>query len=227
MIGLAIQVARWTPLVTWPTGTASQGRPGQRSRQRLRDTCPWRRETPFTRADIRMAQTVMWNWPSIDGMLAELEERVPLDAHLLPDRPGARLERFDGEGVVPRGHRRVGGEHAVGAHLAHRLVERRAGHHQLAQPLDHHERGVALVGVPDGGIDAERAQHPHAADAEDPLLPHPEVGAAGVQLVHQAAVVGVVRARGWCRAGRSAPGRPSSARRGRAPAGPRSRTVVR
>ena len=49
MIGLAIQVARCTPLVTWPIGTVSQGRPGQRSRQMLRDTWPCRRETPFTR----------------------------------------------------------------------------------------------------------------------------------------------------------------------------------
>ena len=59
MIGLAIQVARCTPLVTCPIGTASQGRPGQRSRQMLRETWPWRRDTPFTPAERRMAVTVM------------------------------------------------------------------------------------------------------------------------------------------------------------------------
>ena len=43
------------------------------------------------------------------------------------------------------------------------------------------------------GIDAHGPEHPHAADAEDPLLPEPKLGAAGVELVHQPAVVGVVR----------------------------------
>ena len=90
MIGLAIQVARCTPLVTWPIGTASHGRPGQSSRQMLRDTWPCRRDTPFTRGASRMRSTVMWNWSRQAGMRAEREERLAVDAHLLPDRAGAR-----------------------------------------------------------------------------------------------------------------------------------------
>ena len=42
------------------------------------------------------------------------------------------------------------------------------------------------------GRDAHGAEHPHAADAEDPLLPQAELGAAGVELVHEPAVLGVV-----------------------------------
>ena len=63
---------------------------------------------------------------------------------------------------------------------------------QLPQPLDHHERRVPLVGMPHSRVDAQGTEHAYAPDAEDPLLPHPQVGSAGVQLVHQAAVVRVV-----------------------------------
>jgi hypothetical protein len=55
----AIQVGRCTPLVTCPIGTASQGRLGHNSRQMLRETWPCCRDTPFTRAEQRMAVTVM------------------------------------------------------------------------------------------------------------------------------------------------------------------------
>ena len=43
------------------------------------------------------------------------------------------------------------------------------------------------------GIDAHGPKHPYAADAEDPFLPQPQLGPAGVELVHQPAVVRVVR----------------------------------
>ena len=150
--GLAIQVARWTPLVTWPIGTVSQCRPGQRSRQMLRDTWPWRRRTPLTPADSRIAVTVMWNWPGRSGCAPRPEERLAVDPHLVPYRPGHALELLDRERVVPRRHRRVRREHAVGADLVHGLLEATALLHVLAQPLDHHERRVALVGVPHAGV---------------------------------------------------------------------------
>ena len=61
------------------------------------------------------------------------------------------------------------------------LVERRALRDQLAGPLGEQERRVALVEVPDGGREAERAERAHAADAQDQLLVQPHLAAADVQ----------------------------------------------
>ena len=91
MIGLAIQVARCTPLVTWPIGTASQGGPGQRSRQRLRRHLAVRGATRRSRrADEPHRADRHVELVRQAGMRAEREERVAVDPHLLPDRPGAR-----------------------------------------------------------------------------------------------------------------------------------------
>ena len=51
---------------------------------------------------------------------------------------------------------------------------------------------MALVGVPDRGLDSHRAEDSDAAHAEDPLLAQAQVGAAGVELVHETAVVGMI-----------------------------------
>ena len=54
------------------------------------------------------------------------------------------------------------------------------GHH-LARALDEQERRVALVQVPDGGLDAERSQRAHAADPEHELLAEAHLAAAHVE----------------------------------------------
>ena len=51
---------------------------------------------------------------------------------------------------------------------------------------------MALVEVPDRGLDAQRAQRPHAADAQDQLLVQPHLAAADVQDVGDRPVGGVV-----------------------------------
>jgi len=127
------------------------------------------------------------------GKGSELQQALPLDPHLLPQRTGAGLQLVGRKGVVARGHRRVGGEHAAGTHLPHCLVQWSPRRYQLPQPLDQHEAGMSLVRVPDSGIDPHGAEYSHTADAEDPLLAQPELGPAGIQFVHQAAVVRVVR----------------------------------
>ena len=71
----AIQVGRCTPLVTCPIGTASQGRSGQRLRQRLRETWPCGRETPLTRDASRTAHTVMWKFVASPGMAPSSKNR--------------------------------------------------------------------------------------------------------------------------------------------------------
>ena len=104
-------------------------------------------------------------------------------AHLLPDRTGARLDLFAGERVVAGSEGRVGREHAGRPDLPHRLVERHPLRDQLAHPLQQHERRVPFVGVPGRGPLAQRAQHADATNAQDPLLPQPEIQRATVQPV--------------------------------------------
>ena len=60
--------------------------------------------------------------------------------------------------------------------------------HVAAGPLEDGEGGVALVEMADLGLDAQRAQHPPAADAEDDLLLQPHLGAAAVELAGDAPV---------------------------------------
>ena len=105
-------------------------------------------------------------------------------AHAVPERhelrmvqPELRREALEvrgdhrfGEMVMPRRHRRVGGEHGVHRDRLQRSVEGEATGGQLAHALEHQEGRMALVDVPDGGRDTQRAQCAHAADAEHDFL---------------------------------------------------------
>src|SRR5215218_5028802 len=90
------------------------------------------------------------------------------------------------------GHRSVRGEYTLRANLVYRLIQRRTRDDQLPQSLDEHESRVALVGMPHARIDAHGPEHPDSADTQNPLLPHPELRPAGVEFVHQAAIVRMV-----------------------------------
>ena len=61
------------------------------------------------------------------------------------------------------------------------LLEGHAGGDQLAGPLHEQERRVALVEVPRGGRDAQRAERPDATDAQHQLLVQAHLAAADVQ----------------------------------------------
>ena len=52
-----------------------------------------------------------------------------------------------------------------------------------ADALEAEEAGVALVGVEHLGVDAERVEGPHAADAEEDLLAQAVLGVAAVEPV--------------------------------------------
>ncbi len=64
--------------------------------------------------------------------------------------------------------------------------------HELADALEPEEAGVALVGVEHLGLDAERFEGAHAADAEQDLLLQPVLGVAAVQPVGDGAQLGRV-----------------------------------
>jgi len=51
------------------------------------------------------------------------------------------------------------------------------------------ERGVPFVHVENGGLDSQRLQRPHAADAEDDLLADARMDVAAIQAVGDVAVV--------------------------------------
>ena len=58
---------------------------------------------------------------------------------------------------------------------------------QRAHALQHQERGVALVDVPDGGLELQRLERAHAADAEHDFLLDAGGAVAAVQLVRDVA----------------------------------------
>ncbi len=113
--------------------------------------------------------------------LAEVDELLPGDAqhvgivrHVLADH---RL----GEGVVARGHRRVGREERRRADDFERFGERQfLVVHHLADALDADECGMALVAVEHLVLDAQRAD---AADAEQDLLLEAVLPVAAVEVV--------------------------------------------
>ena len=106
------------------------------------------------------------------------------------------------EPVDARGHRGVGREHGGRAHRGQGLVPRhRLGPvrrvHELRDPLDAQEPGVALVAVEDlrggrPGQPGEGPQRPDPAHPEEQLLLEPVVAAAAVEAVRDVAGVVVV-----------------------------------
>ena len=82
------------------------------------------------------------------------------------------------EDLVTGGDRRVRGEDAVASRLGDRRVQFTA---VIGDALEGEQRGVALVHVPDAGVDAELLQHHRAADAEHPLLAEAHLAAADVK----------------------------------------------
>ena len=91
------------------------------------------------------------------------------------------LDEMKGERVVARRHRRVRREDGRAAHLRECGVPGRAGREGIAQALEHDERRMAFVQMPDGRRQPERAQGEHAAEPEDDLLLQPRVLAAAIE----------------------------------------------
>jgi hypothetical protein len=97
------------------------------------------------------------------------------------------------EAVVPRLHRRVGGEHAGGRHLAQRLGGLHPlAFHELPGALQQGEGRVPLVQVDHRGLDARDAQGPVPAHAEQDLLLDAGLLVAAVEPGRQGLVVGRV-----------------------------------
>ena len=185
----ATQVLACTPLVTALIGRRSSGVPGQIEVNMFRVTSPCSWLTALTPAAVRMARAVMLNCGP-DAVVVGAERHEPL-AVLAQAAPGAghvRLDQREGERVVAGRHRRVRREHRGRADLRERRVEGRALLDVVPDALQRDEGRVALVQVPDGGLDAHGLERPHAAEAEDDLLLEAHVLVAAVQPRRQLAV---------------------------------------
>ncbi len=116
------------------------------------------------------------------------------------------VEQIVAEHVVAGGHRCVRREHALRRRGFERGVEIEPARESFAQQLEDQERGMAFIDMPHGGREPQRAQHAHAADAEDHLLADARRLAAAVQAVGDVAVfVRVLRAVGVEQVHRYAP----------------------
>ena len=119
---------------------------------------------------------------------AEREEALERQPEVLDEIAEVREQQVVVERVVARRHWRVGRERALRRDRLERDLGLEPAAHLLAQPLEHQERGMALVHVPDGRRLADRAQRAHAADAEHHLLADAHRVVAAVEAVRDVAI---------------------------------------
>ena len=119
---------------------------------------------------------------------AEREESIAVRAERAPAAGEMLLDQAERKRVVSGRHRRVRREHRRLANLLERVVEARALLDQIADALQDDEAGVPFVEVKDAGIDAERLERAHAADAEDDLLLDAGLAIAAVEARRQLAI---------------------------------------
>ncbi len=91
------------------------------------------------------------------------------------------------EAVVAGLHRRVRGENAFRLGQRLRLGEGFAGGHFFADQFQREKRRVAFVHVERGRLDAQRAQQPHAADAQQNFLHDARGAVAAINAAGQVA----------------------------------------
>ena len=129
----------------------------------------------------------------LDLLARELMKRLAVEAELRPEVGEVAVHQVEAEDVVAGGDGGMGGEDGVGGgDLARDLEGNVQPLDQLAAALQAEEGGVAFVHVPDRGVDAERAQGAHAADAKHDLLGDAHLVVAAVEARRERAVGGVV-----------------------------------
>ena len=123
---------------------------------------------------------------------AERGELVPVDLERLLHGPEEEAGEVGREAVVTGRHRRVGRDEGALPDPAKGVAEGGAAGDALGHQLERGEGAVALVEVEDGRVDAERAEHAHAANAEDHLLTGAHGVVARVETATDLAVFGAV-----------------------------------
>ena len=120
-----------------------------------------------------------------EELRAEIAEAAPGPGQVL-------LDEVEGERVVPGRHGRVRGEDGGLTHLLDRLGERKPLLDQFAHALQHDERGVPLVEVPDVRLDFHRPERAHTAQPQHDFLLDAVLLVPAVQPGRQLAVPGRV-----------------------------------
>ena len=123
---------------------------------------------------------------------AEGEEPVGIDPEPSRDVRERLDERSGLVRLVARRHRGVRGEHAALSRGRQRVVDRLAGGDAARRQLEGGERGVPLVEVEDAGLDPERLEDAHGADAEQAVLAEARERVALVEAGRDPPVDGVV-----------------------------------
>ncbi len=103
-------------------------------------------------------------------ILAERQKAAAVVGVRSPRPLQVMLDPIERERIVARGDGRVRREDGGGPHAGERFVEAHAFGDVLVDALQDDEPGMALVQVPHGRRDAERADRAHAADAKNDLL---------------------------------------------------------
>ena len=111
----------------------------------------------------------------------EREETIAVGSERPPGAGEMFFDQMERKRVVTRGDGRMRGEDGGPADLVERLVEGRSLFGEVANALQHDERGVPFVQMEHGRIGAERLERAHAADAENDFLLDPRFAVAAVQ----------------------------------------------
>ena len=129
---------------------------------------------------------------AVAGIEAELVDLLEFDAQR-PHRVGqVHLHHVPFEYIVPRGHRRVGGEHGARRHQLQGGIDIQPLLHAKPAALQDLESRMALVDVPYRGPQAQGPQRPHPAHAQHQFLLQAHLPVAAVQLMGDGAVPGAV-----------------------------------
>ncbi len=113
----------------------------------------------------------------------KVKKLVERHAHLVGEVAEIFLHHRARERVVACGHWRVRGENVRGGDELQRSVEVESlSAHAEPNAFQREEGRVAFVHVEDFGIDPERGERVHTADAEHDFLPHPHFQIAAVEL---------------------------------------------
>jgi hypothetical protein len=91
--------------------------------------------------------------------------------------------------IVTRGDAGVRREHRARRSQFERARKIETLAHELADPLEHEERRVAFVDVPDGGLEAQGLQSSHAPDSQQDLLLDSRVSVAPIEPVRDLAIL--------------------------------------
>ncbi len=124
--------------------------------------------------------------------LAKRAQAVFALAEIADQRREVTAHHLVRKDVVTGRDRRVGREDRRGGHDLERGLEIDSVAHAFAQPLQHEKGRMSFVDVPDRGVQAQRAQRAHAADAEHDLLRNAHLAVPAIEFQRDAPVVGRV-----------------------------------